>query len=376
MPSHLPAIRPPSRELLIGVLKGEGVGPEVIETALAVLEAIRNRFGLRINLEFCGPIGLDAKRSHATELPEPVIDFCTDVFKRDGAILSGPGGGRYVYDLRRRLDLFYKINPLADFPELKGVSRLKPGSGPPTDILLVRENLSGLYQGRSLVTQQDGLQTVAHTFLCEEGSVVRILKVAARLAGLRRGKMTVVVKQGGLPEISQVWRRCAEQVAVSHQLHCEWIDIDFGAYQLLQSPESFDVIVAPNCFGDILADLGGLFYGSRGLTYGASYSDNGAAVYQTNHGSAHDLAGKDRANPVGQILSLAMLLRESFGRDDEAGAIVMATRSVWAQGVRTADLMEPGCSLVGTAEMGDRIAREISSKAQREVLAETASPAH
>jgi len=367
MPSYLPITRPVAREVLIGVLKGEGVGPEVIGATLAVLEVVRDRFGLRVDLEFCGPIGVEAKKNHDTELPELVANFCTDIFKRGGAILSGPGGGRYVYDLRRRLDLFYKINPLAEFPELRAVSRLKSKSGPLIDILLVRENISGLYQGHSSITHQDGLRKVAHTFLCEEDSVMRILKVAAQMAGRRHRKITVVVKQGGLPEISRVWRECAEQITAQNQLRCDWIDIDFAAYQLLQSPESFDVIVAPNCFGDILADLGGLFYGSRGLTYGASYSDNGAAVYQTNHGSAYDLVGKNSANPVGQILSFAMLLRESFGLEDEAEAIVEAIRSVWAQGFRTPDLMEPECTRVGTIEMGNRIAERISAKTKTHV---------
>ncbi len=344
------------------MLKGEGIGPEVIGATLAVLESVRDRFGLKVTLEFCGPIGLDAKRSHATELPEQVIDFCAGIFKRGGAILSGPGGGRYVYDLRRRFDLFYKLNPLAEFPELRTVSRLKSGNGPPADILVVRENLSGLYQGHATVTRQDGGQTVAHTFLCEEKDVRRILDVGAHLAGQRQGKMSVVVKHGGLPEISRVWMECAERVAGRHQLRWEGIDIDFAAYQLLHRPENFDVIVAPNCFGDILADLGGLFYGSRGLTFGASYSDRGDAVYQTNHGSAYDLVGKDTANPAGQILSLAMLLRESFGLEEEAGAVEAAIRAVWAEGGRTADLMEPGCFPLGTAGMGSRIAQKIASE--------------
>jgi 3-isopropylmalate dehydrogenase len=349
--------------LVIGVLKGEGIGPEVIAATLSVLESVRDRFGLKVALAFCGPIGLDAKRSHATELPGQVIDFCADIFKRSGAILSGPGGGRYVYDLRRRFDLFCKINPLAEFPELSTVSRLKSRNGPAADILVVRENLSGLYQGQASITRQDGGQRVAHTFLCEEKDVLRILDVGAHLAGQRRGKMSVVVKHGGLPEISRVWMECAERVAARHQLRWEGIDIDFAAYQLLHRPESFDVIVAPNCFGDILADLGGLFYGSRGLTFGASYSERGEAVYQTNHGSAHDLVGKDAANPVGQILSLAMLLRESFGLEDEAAAVVAAIRAVWAEGGRTADLMEPDGIAVGTAEMGERIAQKIASAA-------------
>ena len=169
----------------------------------------------------------------------------------------------------------------------------------------------------------------------------------------------MVGKQSGLPEIYSLWRRCALEIAESHRVNVTLADIDFAAYQLLQQPEFFDVIVAPNCFGDILSDLGGLFAGSRGLTFGASYSAEGSAVYQTNHGAAHDLAGADRANPVGQIFSAAMMLRETFQLEEEAQLVEDAVRAVWRSGWRTADVSEPGCRIAGTQRFEELVAEEI-----------------
>jgi 3-isopropylmalate dehydrogenase len=134
------------------------------------------------------------------------------------------------------------------------------------------------------------------------------------------------------------------------------LEIDNAAFQLIQNPRQFDVVVTSNLFGDVLADLGGVLLGSRGMCYGGSFAESGAAVYQTNHGAARELAGTDRANPVGQIMSLAMLLRESFDLNREAGLIEAAIADVWRQGLRTDDLAEAGCRLVGTREMGESVA--------------------
>jgi 3-isopropylmalate dehydrogenase len=202
---------------------------------------------------------------------------------------------------------------------------------------------------------------LAHTFNISEQNVQLLMERAASLAVERSRHVTVIVKRGALPAISALWEECAQNVMLKHAVRFEMMDIDFAAYQLLQKPATFDVIVAPNCFGDILADIGGLLFGSRGITYGASYSAEGFGVYQTNHGCAYDLAGKNQANPVGQIFSLAMMLRENFCLPEAADAIFRAVRSVWAQGWRTADLVESGSRLVGTEEMGRRIAETISN---------------
>jgi 3-isopropylmalate dehydrogenase len=153
-----------------------------------------------------------------------------------------------------------------------------------------------------------------------------------------------------------LWRACAEQIAAEEGVECLFLDIDHAAYHLLQHARDLDLLVAPNLFGDILCDLGGVLMGSRGLTYSANFTPAGAGVYQTNHGAAYDLAGTDRANPAGQILSLAMLLHESCGLSREAGLIERALADVWKRGFRTADLDLPGARVIGTREMAERVA--------------------
>ena len=149
------------------------------------------------------------------------------------------------------------------------------------------------------------------------------------------------------------------EVSQASDVELQMLDVDYAAYKLLQEPDSFDVIAAPNCFGDILSDLGGILAGSRGVTFGASYSAAGAAVYQTNHGAAFDLAESDTANPAGQIFSVAMMLRETFGLRTEAQSIDNAVRTVWRAGWRTTDLAEPDCKIAGTQKFAELVAEEI-----------------
>lgn len=342
--------------LTIGVLPGEGVGPEIIEGTLEVLRSVEETGDLKFDLRFGGSIGRDAELQHGAPLSVEVVNFCREVFDVGGAILNGPGGGRYVYDLRKRFDLFFKISPLVAFPELEKACRLKEEAVRGTDILLVRENVSGIYQGSSSEgVTQDGRRFVRHSFTDDEAIVRRFLEAAARLAMMRRGEMTVVCKDSGVPRISALWRDCAEDIAAASGVRCKMMDIDLIAYRLIQHPREFDVIAAPNLCGDVLADLGAVLSGSRGVSYSGNYAPDGSGVYQTNHGAAYDLTGSDRANPAGQICSLAMLLRESFGLKGEAARIESAVRRTWAAGWRTEDVVEPGCQLIGTREMCRRI---------------------
>jgi 3-isopropylmalate dehydrogenase len=200
---------------------------------------------------------------------------------------------------------------------------------------------------------------VVHEFGYAEHEVRRLMNVAARLAALRERRLSVVVKRSGLPELSALWLGVAEDAARAHNVQLSVLDVDYAAYQLIARPGDFDVVAVANCFGDILADLGGLVMGSRGVTYGASYALGGAAVYQTNHGAAHDLTGRDVANPGGQILALAMLLMESFGLAEAAALLVASLRTAWCEGWRTADIATPGCKVVGTRKMGEVLQRTI-----------------
>src|SRR5207248_5864117 len=190
--------------------------------------------------------------------------------------------------------------------------------------------------------------------------------VAVAAAQRRRNILAVIGKNSGLPSIHSLWRTCALDVARDSGVEVSLLDVEYAAYKWLQEPESFDLIVAPNCFGDILSDLGGVLAGSRGLTFGASYAGDGAAVYQTNHGAAHDRADTNTANPAGQIFSLAMMLRQSFGLHAIATLIENSVRAVWRAGWKTADLTEAGCELTGTRQFAELVAREIQGAPVRE----------
>ncbi len=331
---------------LIGVLPGEGCGPQLTEHALELLAAARPPAALEI--ETGGAIGNEAVRGGGAPLSTEVIRFCHDIFDRGGAVLAGAGGDRFVYDARREFELSVKLNPIHSFPELQASGRWRPGSQP-VDLLVLRENLGGIYQGHlSEAESNEGTTTIA--FPTGHADVGELTTRAAQLARDRRGQMTVVTKEAGLPDLHRLWLGCARDAADASGVELDVLDVDVAAYLLLREPESFDVIATSNCFGDILSDVGGHLMGSRGNTYGASYSREGAAIYQTNHGCANDLEGTDQVNPAGQILSLAMLVYDHFGWEDVAAALVEAVRATWRSGMVTPDLEAPGLTTVGTAE--------------------------
>jgi 3-isopropylmalate dehydrogenase len=198
--------------------------------------------------------------------------------------------------------------------------------------------------------------TAFHHIRYRHDQVRRILEVAVGLAANRSGRLAVVLKPGGIPAISTLWVEALESIPGAGALDTQVLEIDNATYQLIANPSSFDVIVSPNMFGDVLADCGALLLGSRGLSYSGNFGPHNRAVYQTGHGAAHDLAGKDTANPIGQVMSLAMLLRESFVWPEAADAIVTAVETTLAQGWRTRDIAAPGSKIVGTREMGERLA--------------------
>jgi 3-isopropylmalate dehydrogenase len=341
---------------VVGVLEGEGVGPEVIGVSLRALAA----------LESCGMPRLDVRKGPRNPNFDEAAAFCADTFRAGGAVLCGPFAGRFVYDLRRRFDLFCKLSPLRPFPALQGASRFRPESLSGVDILAVRENTGGIYQGRWTETTGPGGRTAEHAFSYDESQVRRILAAGARLAAARRGRMTVIVKPGGVPAVSRLWCDCAADAARAAGVEATNLDVDYAAYRLVQHAQDLDVIVAPNMLGDILIDLGAVLVGSRGATFSGNFSDAGAAVYQTNHGAAKDLAGTGRANPAGQVLSLAMLLRESLRLGEAATLLEAAVEDAWRRGFRTFDVLEPGATLVGTEEMGARVVESIARLGARQ----------
>jgi 3-isopropylmalate dehydrogenase len=353
--------RAPASNRVVGILPGEGVGPEVIDVTLQVLSAVESIGDQSFDRRTGPVIGTEAVARGGSPLSQEADAFCNEVIDAGGALLCGPGGERFVYDLRRRFDLFCKLSPLRPFEELRAAGPLMEDRVREVDVLAVREGCGGLYQGDWSLDAPDGTREASHSFTYREDEVRRIVVAAARMAAARRGHLTVVVKRGGVPTITDLWREVSVEVAEEVGVECGFLDVDYAAYLLVHSPRDVDVIVAPNMFGDVISDLGAVLLGSRGLSFGGSFSSGTAAAYQTNHGAAHDLTGTDRANPVGQILSLAMMLRESFGLEADAGKIEAAVRAVWREGWRTEDIAEPGCEVVGTRRMGELIAERVSS---------------
>jgi 3-isopropylmalate dehydrogenase len=343
--------------IVVGVLPGEGIGPEVISGALEVLTRVAQVSSLPVKIRKGGKIGRHAEVESGAPLSAEVIEFCADIFAQGGAILSGPGGGRYVYDMRKHFDLFFKKSPIKIENGLPDASRLKLDALAGVDILITRENSGGIYQGTWNEGNEPRAGRVTHHHVeYSESQVRRFLLESAAVAHGRNGNLTVVWKESGVPSISALWRDCAFDAAEAFGIRCRMIDVDLMAYRLIHDAPAFDVIAAPNLFGDVLADLAAVLLGSRGVSFSGNYASGGAAVFQTNHGAAYDLAGTDRANPVGQIFSMAMMLRDAFGRRLEADAIEDAVRSVWRDGCRTPDALGVGTCVVGTREMSRRIA--------------------
>ncbi len=359
---------PLSAPVTVGVLPGEGVGPEVVRAATGVLSAAASGCGFEIAMRQAPPA---AKAGPETSgLTEADAELCRATFAEGGAVLAGAHGGRWVYEVRRQFDLFCKISPLRPAPSLTPVDApVSPSRLGDVDLLVVREQSAGLYQGRwsESATRRDG-RVAEHSFVYTEREVRRIVDVAAKLARWRRGHLAVVVKEAGVPSISRLWRDCATDIA-GLDLTLEVLDVDYAVYRMLRAPRALDVIVAPNLFGDLLSDAGGVLLGSRGITYGASFDSARGAIYQTNHGAAHDLAGSDRANPAGQILAAAMMLRESFGLATEAELIERALADAWRDGWRTEDIAEHGCRVIGTREMGDRVVDRVLALACESAIA-------
>ncbi|MDF2376573.1 MAG: isocitrate/isopropylmalate family dehydrogenase [Verrucomicrobiales bacterium] len=348
---------------LIGVLKGTGIGPDVVGAALEVLKAVEDVTGLKFELRHGGAIGEEAEAECGQPLTEAVACFCEDIFEEGGAILSGPGGGRYVYDLRRHFDLFCKFVPVVAYPELGRAGKLLADHVAGLDLLIVRDNIGGVYQGQWKDEMVDGVRVAEHCFRYDETEVARLVEVAARAAAARSSTLHIIVKEGGVPGITALWREVGIATARRFCVEAEMMNVDLAAYEMIQNPRRFDVMVAPNLIGDILADAAGVLVSSRGVTFSGNYTPAAHGVYQTNHGCAHDLARTGTANPGGQILSLAMLLRESLNQPDAAELVEQALFRAWAEGWRTADIAEPGCVILGTEAMTEKVVEQISHAA-------------
>jgi 3-isopropylmalate dehydrogenase len=351
----------PCDTVVIGLFPGEGIGPELVAICERFLRLLEERGCFRVEFGQGGPIGLEARLAYGTDFPDEAARFAEKTLSAGGALLAGAGGGRFVYEMRRRFDLFVKLNPLRSFRGAVPARR-------EFDIMIVRDNREGLYQGESVVEESMHGRRVHHTFHCSLRAVDEVTDQAARLAATRRGHVTVAAKESGLPEISRVWRDSATAAGARHGVQVRLLEMDYAVYELLREPARFDVIAVPNCFGDILSDLGGVLMGSRGVTFGGSYDSRGRAVYQTNHGSAPDLKDQGKGNPAGQLLSLAMLLRHSFGREREATWIEAALEDTWCAGWCTFDMEEiPGQArrVCGTQRFADEVEKNLLARISR-----------
>ena len=352
----------------LAVIPGDGIGPDVVEQTLLVLDKVGEKFGhtFQYHKVLAGGCAIDATGGC---LPQETIDVC----KASDAVLLGAVGGwkwdtlpgdqrpeRALLGLRKALGLFANLRPALLFEQLADASPLKPeilAGG--LDIVVVRELTGGIYFGEKGVKDTDLGPDAYDIEQYAEEEVRRIAKVAFDMA-MKRSKHVTSVDKANVLESSRLWRRVVTEVAKDYpEVTLDHLYVDNAAMQLVRNPRQFDVIVTSNIFGDILSDEASQITGSIGMLPSASLAQGNFGMYEPVHGSAPDIAGQDKANPMATILSAAMMLRYTFGLGQEADAIENAVKSVLDQGYRTPDLFAGEGTLVGTAEMGRRIAEAI-----------------
>jgi isocitrate/isopropylmalate dehydrogenase len=357
--------------IVIGVLGGAGAGTEATQSSLLVLESLAEATGLRVQIVAAGPVIHDGgdepeQETHESALSSDVIRFCSDILARGGAILSGAGSERFRGDLRKHFDLFLNIRPVRMVNGLPDASPLRPQMLHATDLLITQETIGGVCEpGSRRGRRAAGERVAEHSFRYSEDQVRRFLLASARLARGRSGKLTVAWKEAGLPAVSALWRDCAAEAAQSVGVRAGMVDAGLLAYRLIHEAQSFDVIAAPNLVGDLIGDISAALLGSRALLYSADFGTAGPAVYQADRQEASQASGKDRANPAGAILALALLLRESFDLCGHAELIEEALRMVWREGWRTEDVAVPTARAVGSQEIGRRVAETAARLARR-----------
>jgi len=351
----------------VTILPGDGIGPEVAAQAARVLSAAAARFDVTIDLSsaLIGGAAIDAENS---PLPEKTLSLCE---KADAIFLGAVGGPQWanvavtlrpeqgLLDLRRALGLYANLRPAVTYPELADASPLRPENLVGVDIIIVRELTGGIYFGKRGRTPTAAFDTCEYTV----AEIERVCRIAARLAETRRGKVTSVDKANVL-DTSRLWREVATRVFAEEfpNVTLEHLYVDAAAMHLLARPADFDVMVMDNMFGDILTDEASMLAGSLGLLPSASLGDNTFGLYEPIHGSAPDIAGKDKANPIGAILSMAMMLRYSLELPEAADLIDAAVHACLKRGLRTADLRpEANARVLGTTAFGDAVLGEIEA---------------
>jgi 3-isopropylmalate dehydrogenase len=359
-------------ECHIGVISGDGIGPEIVAEAKKVLDRIGTEYGHNFMYTdiLMGGCSIDATGV-------PLTDEAIQAAKDSDAVLMGSIGGNTstspwyklapnlrpeagLLKLRKSLNLFANLRPAYLYEELKGACPLRDDIiGDGFDMMIMRELTGGLYFGSRRTEEVDGVLTATDTLSYNENEIRRIAKRAFDIA-MKRKKKVCSVDKANVLDSSRLWRKVVEEVAKDYpEVSLSHMYVDNCAMQLVMNPAQFDVILTENMFGDILSDEASMVTGSIGMLSSASLNDSKFGLYEPSHGSAPDIAGQDKANPIATVLSAAMMLRYSFDLDQEADAVEAAVRQVLKDGYRTGDIMSEGCSQVGTMQMGDLLAERI-----------------
>jgi 3-isopropylmalate dehydrogenase len=352
----------------IAVLAGDGIGPEIVAEALKVLDVFRAE-GLQVDTEAAavGGAGVDLT---GDPLPEATLKLC----RESDAILFGAIGGpqydvlpreqrpeRGLLRLRKELDLFANLRPAQVFPQLAAASTLRADVVAGLDILIIRELTGDIYFGepRGIRIEANGERVGFNTMIYSESEIRRVAHVGFQAAQKRNHRLCSVDKMNVL-EATQLWRDVVIEVSAEYpDVELSHMLVDNAAMQLVRNPRQFDVILTGNIFGDILSDEASMLTGSIGMLPSASLNASAQGLYEPIHGSAPDIAGKGLANPLAQILSLAMMFRHSFNRADLADRIEKAVEDTLEAGYRTGDIAMPGEKKIGTIEMGDAVVRAL-----------------
>ncbi len=355
------------------VLPGDGIGPEVIKEGIDLLKQVASQHGFEVELRD-GLVGGASIDAHG----KPLTDSVLELAKESDAVLLGAMGGpkwdgldysirpeRALLALRQELGLFANLRPVKLFSALASASTLRREVVEGTDLLVVRELTGGIYFGqpKGVSRLPDGTERGVNTEVYTTPEIERIAIVAFEAARKRRRKV-ISVDTANVLEATELWRKVVTRVHREKgygDIQLEHMLVDNCAMQLIRNPRQFDVIVTTNLFGDILSDEASMLTGSIGMLPSASLGGK-VGMYEPVHGSAPDIVGKDLANPLATILSVALMLRHSFDRDKAAGSIEKAVEDVLNEGYRTADIREEGCRLVGCKEMGKLVREKIEKR--------------
>ncbi len=351
------------------LLPGDGIGPEIVAQAVKVLNVLNDKYNLDINMTE-GLVGGAAYDVHGHPLPEATLEAALGA---DAILLGAVGGYQWesldisvrpekgLLGIRSNLKLFANLRPAMLYPQLADASTLKPEVVSGLDILIVRELTGGIYFGqpRGIRVLENGERQGFNTYVYSESEIKRIGHVAFQ-AAMKRNKKVCSVDKANVLEVTELWREVMTDLAKEYpEVELSHMYVDNAAMQLVRNPKQFDVIVTGNMFGDILSDEASMLTGSIGMLPSASLDANNKGMYEPSHGSAPDIAGQDLANPLATILSAAMMLRYSLGREDLAVRVEQAVSAVLDKGLRTGDIFSVGMTRVSTSEMGDAVVAEL-----------------